>query len=70
MKILIYLGHPAHFHLFKNIIANLKADGNQVIVAIKKKDVLETLLKESGVEYVNILKEGRKSSKIGIAWGQ
>ena len=69
MKVLFYLGHPAHFHLFKNVITNLKRDGNEVAVVIKKKDVLEELLKEAGIEYVNILKEGRKDSKIAIVWG-
>ena len=69
MKILFYLGHPAHFHLFKNTISALKIKGNQVFILIKKKDILEDLLKRSGFEYLNILPEGRKDSKAGIALG-
>ena len=69
MKILFHLGHPAHFHLFKNIIISLKNDHHQVIILIKKKDILEDLLKESAFEYVNILPKGRKDGKIGIAIG-
>lgn len=68
MNILFQLGHPAHYHLFKNVIASLQKDGHQVYVLIKKKDILEDLLKASGTTYVNILPGGRKSSKIGIAW--
>lgn len=69
MKILIYLGHPAHFHLFKNTINNLKKKGCDVLILIKKKDVLEELLINEGLKYHNILAEGRKDSKIGIMWG-
>lgn len=70
MKYLFHLGHPAHFHLFKNIIVNLENKGHQSLIAIKKKDILEDLLKNSGFNYINILPEGRKDSKIHIAIGQ
>lgn len=69
MKILVYLGHPAHFHLYKNVIKNLKNDGHEVEVLIKKKENLEQLLQNSGIPYHNILREGRKDTKIGMAFG-
>ena len=69
MKYLFYLGHPAHFHLFKNVIKNITNKGHEVITLIKKKDILEELLKQSNFNYINILPEGRKDSKTGIAWG-
>ena len=69
MKIVVYLGHPAHFYNYRNVIPKLKADGHQVEVLIKKKDVLQDLLDNEGIPYHNILREGRKDSKIGIAWG-
>jgi len=69
MKILFYLGHPAHFHLFKNVIFNLGNKGNEITVLIKKKDILEDLLQRSGIKYLNILPEGRKDNKAGIALG-
>lgn len=69
MKYLIYLGHPAHFHLFKNSIRALKDKGHSVSVLIKKKDILEDLLKRSGVDYINILPEGRKDARAHIALG-
>lgn len=69
MKILIYLAHPAHFHLFKNIIMELLKNGHIITITIKKKDVLENLLNENGLDYINILKEGRKGSKLGIVKG-
>lgn len=69
MRVLVYLGHPAHFHNYKNTIARLKADGHEVAVLIKKKDILEELLKNAGIPYHNILEEGRKDSQLGIAIG-
>lgn len=70
MKVLFHLGHPAHFHLFKNVILNLHKNNHQTLVVIKKKDVLEDLLKSSGIEYINILPEGRKDGKFHVAIGQ
>jgi len=69
MKILFHLGHPAHFHLFKNVIKNLKENGNQISILIKKKDVLEDLLKEENFEYKNILEKGRMNTSVGMAYG-
>lgn len=68
-RINVYLGHPAHFHLYKNVIKNLKTDGYEVDVLIKKKENLEQLLKNSGIPYHNILREGRKDTKLGMGLG-
>lgn len=69
MKILIYLGHPAHFHLYRKTINNWNNSYHKSFILIKKKDILEDLLKQDSIEYFNILSEGRKDSKIGILWG-
>ena len=69
MKILFHLGHPAHFHLFKNNIKILKENGDTPYILIKKKDVLEDLLKSSGFDYLNILPDGRKDSMVAIGFG-
>lgn len=69
MKILVYLGHPAHFYLFRNTIMQLERDGHEVKILIKKKDILQELLQQAGMEFYNILEEGRKDSKIGIMIG-
>lgn len=68
-RINVYLGHPAHFHLYKNVIKNLKTDGYEVDVLIKKKENLEQLLKNSSIPYHNILREGRKDTKLGMGLG-
>lgn len=69
MKYLFYMGHPAHFHLFKHVIAELRGLGHETDILIKKKDVLEDLLRTTGWEYHNILPEGRGDSKAGLAVG-
>ena len=51
-RIGIYLAHPAHFHLFKNVIVQLSAKGNEVFVVYNEKDVLHELIKSS--DFLNI----------------
>lgn len=65
MRIALFLGHPAHFHMLKHAAANLKEHGLQVFFVIKKKDILETLCQDAGFEYYKI-REGRGGSKIGL----
>jgi hypothetical protein len=43
MKIGFYLAHPAHFHLFKNVIKELR-ENHAVFVCYNKKDVLRDLV--------------------------
>ncbi|MFI5142291.1 MAG: DUF354 domain-containing protein, partial [Bacteroidia bacterium] len=52
--ILVYLGHPAHFHLFKETIKHFQAKAVKVVIVIKSKDVLEQLLTDSNLPYLNI----------------
>lgn len=51
-KILFYLGHPAHYHFFSRVFLSLKPD--KYIIVIKTKDVLEQLLRENNLPYINI----------------
>lgn len=66
MNVLLYLGHPAQYHFFKNTAKQLREDGHAVIILIKTKDILETLLKEDGWTYENIQSVPRKSTKWSI----
>lgn len=66
MNILIQMSHPAHFHLYKNVARNLMQDGHHVFILIKTKDILEDLLKASGLPYCNILQEAHRKTKLGI----
>lgn len=66
MNILIQLSHPAHFHLYKNVIRNLQANEHKVFIVIKTKDILEDLLKEAKFPYYNILPDDKRNSKFDI----
>lgn len=68
MNVLIQLSHPAHFHLYKNVARKLIEDGNNVLFVIKSKDILETLLQNAGLPYVNINQHAHRGSKLGILW--
>ena len=65
MRIGIFLGHPAHFHLFRNTISFLMDKGHKVYLIIKKKDILEDLVKREGYNYV-VIREGRSNTKAGL----
>lgn len=69
MKTLFFLGHPAHYHLFKNTIKNLRDQGVSVDIVIKTKDILVDLLDSAGESYTNLLPNGRKDGKFGIING-
>lgn len=69
MNILVELVHPAHFYYYRDTIANLKRDGHKVVVAITTKDMLEDIVRESGIEYVNICPKPLKGKgKWGLIW--
>jgi len=51
MNILFALGHPAHYHLFKNTSSALKMKGHNVHYVITQKDILEDLLKSNKENY-------------------
>ena len=66
MTVLIYLGHPAHFHLFKETIKNLQSKSHKVIIVIKSKDVLEKLLIDSNLPYINVSAKTKKAGRIAL----
>ncbi len=54
MNVGVFLGHPAHFHYFKNTVLQLKADGHNVFFAVKEKDILEDLLRNANLSYTKV----------------
>ncbi len=51
MRIIFDLGHPAHFHLFKNPIKALKDSGHDIEIVAREKDCLQQLVDETGWQY-------------------
>tara|TARA_B100000315_G_C14582303_1_gene591138 strand:+ start:1049 stop:2068 length:1020 start_codon:yes stop_codon:yes gene_type:complete len=54
LKLLFDIGHPAHFHLLKNLIIYLKKNHHKIIVTSRNKDVTNSLLRHSGIEFICI----------------
>ena len=68
MTILFFLVHPAHFHLFRNVIKDLKNKKHELMILIKTKDILHYLLKNEGWKHINISKEEEtRQNKLHIA---
>lgn len=51
IKIHVDMGHPAHVHLFKHFIREMEAEGNQVTISARDKEVTLHLLEAYGFEY-------------------
>lgn len=68
MRIMIYLGHPAHYHLFYHSLRAWKEKGYPLQILVSRKDVLEDLLKAGGFDYV-LVSEGKKhKNRFHLAW--
>jgi len=66
MKILIYLHHPAQYHMFKYLIKEFKNKKYEVIVFAVKKDILTDLLDADNVEYINNYPIRRSSNRFSM----
>ncbi len=58
MRILISVAHPAHVHLFKNIICGLQDHHHKVLVCARKKEITIDLLKNYGFNYTIVSEKG------------
>ena len=67
MNVGLFLGHPAQFHLLKNLSQNLQRDGHKVFFAVKEKDILEDLLKTANLPYTKV-RGKRGNSKLAMIW--
>ena len=66
MKVLFMISHPAHFHMFRYTIDNLKRDGHEVVIVIRPKDVLEQLCQNAGMEFYKVKNRPKKWGMIGL----
>jgi hypothetical protein len=65
MKVLFNLGHPAHVHLFKNLIFDLEKKGHEVLICARNKEILLHLLNLYELDYITLSTQG--TSLFGIA---
>ena len=66
MKYLISIGHPAQFHLFKNIISELHNNNHETKVLITTKDILEYLCVHSDFDFENLFPKRKNDSKFSL----
>lgn len=59
--ILIDINHPAHVHLFKHFIYEMKSRGHKVIVTAKEANVIMHLLEAYNIDYIKV---GRKKDSM------
>jgi len=52
MRLLFDIGHPAHVHLFRNLIARVRTEGGEVLAATRDKDVTVGLCRSFGIPQV------------------
>ena len=65
MRVLFDIGHPAHVHLFRHVIASLERDGHCVLVTSSEKEIATQLLGEFGIPYVSLGKPGSSIAEKG-----
>jgi len=58
LNILFDIGHPAHVHLFKNTIKQLKENKHVVYITIKDDPIIKHLLDSNKLEYICIGRKG------------
>ena len=58
MRILISIGHPAHIHLFKNLIWTLEDQGHEIKIIARDRDIILQLLDSYAFDYYVISKVG------------
>jgi hypothetical protein len=66
MRVLIDIGHPAHVHFFRHPIALLQAEGHEVLVTSRVKEMAVTLLDELQIPHVTLsAQKGRGALALG-----
>ena len=68
MKIMIDIGHPAHVHLFKNIIRQREKNGDEIMVTARDKDVVLKLLDAYRIPYHAIGKKQTGTLALAKEW--
>ena len=52
MRLIFDLGHPAHYHLYKNAIKHLKSKGDDILIIVRnREDIVARLIERDGEEY-------------------
>lgn len=58
MRLLVDVGHPAHVHLFRHLLARVRSENGALLVAARDKDVAIPLLRAYSFPYVTLSRAG------------
>lgn len=67
MKVLFMISHPAHFHMFRNTMDQLKMDGHEIVAVVRPKDMLEQLCIDAGLQFYKVKNRPKKWGMLGLA---
>lgn len=62
------ISHPAHFHMFRYTIDNLRRDGHDVVIVIRPKDVLESLCKNAEISFYKVKDRPKRFGLLGLGF--
>ncbi len=68
MRILFYIGHPAHYHNISHVAPMLEKEGHQILLAARNKDVVLDLLENVRLKKVIVAHTEGGEGKISKAW--
>ncbi len=58
IKVLFDIGHPAHFHLFKNLMFHLKSKGISFVITSRNKEITNALIENEGFGHRSLSNPG------------
>lgn len=64
MRVLIDVTHPAHVHLFKHAVSDLRERGHEVRVTAREKDVTTSLLRDESIPHTVLSR--KRSGPVGV----
>ena len=65
MKIVLDINHPAHVHIFRNFLCEMKERGHEFLILASEKDLTYSLLENYGIPFVKIRNGKTLLRKIG-----
>jgi len=70
MRLLVDLCHPGHVHFFRPVLARLQAEGHQLLVTARDKDVTIELLQALDIPHRVLSRLGRSRASLYLEFGQ
>lgn len=68
MRILVDLLHPAHVHVFRNLITTVRQQGDEVLITARDKDVTIELLAEYDLDHTVISSQSTGAAGLAGEW--